>query len=179
MQDDSGKPGNIDIRVVAPEQIFSTLDPSPFRSRDLDSDAEEYIVACARELPKNAPIRINIHLADRLRSGHNEAEVAEAVRNYFRYRAESTKAELKELFRLGWRYLAVGAPILIGCLVASQALKASGAGGAFERVIEESLVIVGWVANWKPIEVFLYDWQPLRRRMKIFRRLGDAQIAFA
>jgi hypothetical protein len=25
-------------------------------------------------------------------------------------------------------------------------------------VIEESLLIFGWVANWRPIEIFLSDW---------------------
>ncbi|MGA7532679.1 MAG: hypothetical protein WCB50_13625 [Pseudolabrys sp.] len=24
--------------------------------------------------------------------------------------------------------------------------------------MQESLIIVGWVAIWRPIEIFLYDW---------------------
>ena len=33
-------------------QLFNTLDPFPFKERDLDSDVEEYIVGWARELPR-------------------------------------------------------------------------------------------------------------------------------
>lgn len=171
--------GVIEIRIDGPDQLFSTLDPSPFRSRDLDNDAEEYIVASARELPKNAKICLRMHLSNPGQSKLREPEIAEGISNYFHYRAQITMAELKELFRLGWRYLAIGAPILVACLVASQSLKSAGSGTPFDRVIEESLIIVGWVANWKPIEVFLYDWQPLRRRLTLYRRLRDAEIRFA
>jgi hypothetical protein len=34
----------IEIRIEEISQIFHTLDPFPFRKRDLDKDAEEFIV---------------------------------------------------------------------------------------------------------------------------------------
>ena len=40
---------------------FHTLDPFPFRDRDLDREAEEYIVGWARELPLTQSIKIVIH----------------------------------------------------------------------------------------------------------------------
>jgi hypothetical protein len=43
-------------------------------------------------------------------------------------------------------------------------------------VLEESLIIVGWVANWRPIEIYLYDWLPIRRRIKLFRRIAAAPV---
>jgi len=48
--------------------------------------------------------------------------------------------------------------------------------GPLARAFEESLIIVGWVANWKPIETFLYDWWPLRRRRDLYRRLQNAAV---
>ena len=32
----------------------------------------------------------------------------------------------------------------------------------FVEVFREGLLIVGWVAMWRPLEVFLYDWWPIR-----------------
>jgi hypothetical protein len=32
------------------------------------------------------------------------------------------------------------------------------------------------VANWKPIEIFLYDWWPLLRRRNLYRRLSEASV---
>ena len=44
------------------------------------------------------------------------------------------------------------------------------------RLIEESLIIVGWVANWRPIEIWLYDWLPIRRRINLNRRIATAKV---
>jgi len=33
-------------------QLFSSLDPSPFHDRDLDRDAEDYIIGSAEEAPR-------------------------------------------------------------------------------------------------------------------------------
>ena len=40
----------IEIRIDEIAQLFHSLDPFPFRERDLDKDAEEFIVGWAREL---------------------------------------------------------------------------------------------------------------------------------
>ena len=171
--------GVIEIRVSKIDQLFNTLDPSPFHARDLDNDAEEYIIAWAREFPQTARIRIVIHVTD---SGSTPVDVealAEALTNYFRYRATMIKADLKEIFRLGWRYLSVGFPILLICLSASMVLEAELGRSPPSRFVEESLIIVGWVANWKPIETFLYEWWPVWRRLKLYRRLESAVVEVA
>ena len=36
-------------------QLFNSLDPSPFHERDLDQDAEDYIVGSAKRLPASIP----------------------------------------------------------------------------------------------------------------------------
>ena len=51
----------IELRVKEIAQLFHTLDPFPFRERDLDREAEEFIVGWARELPVDQLIRIVVH----------------------------------------------------------------------------------------------------------------------
>jgi hypothetical protein len=48
--------------------------------------------------------------------------------------------------------------------------------GPFARRMQESLVIVGWVVIWRPIESFLYDGMPLVRRRKLYRRLAASKV---
>ena len=50
-----------------------------------------------------------------------------------------------------------------------------GAGSA-ARILSEGLIIIGWVANWRPLEIFLYGWWPLARRRKLYQRLADMPI---
>ncbi len=51
----------IEVRVDQIAQLFHTLDPFPFREKDLDREAEEYIVGWARELPTKVPFKIIVH----------------------------------------------------------------------------------------------------------------------
>lgn len=55
--DDKNAHNLIEIRVNGIAQLFHTLDPYPFRDKDLDREAEEYIVGWARELPRNRPFK--------------------------------------------------------------------------------------------------------------------------
>ena len=43
----------IEISLSRLSQLFNSLDPSPFHERDLDHDAEEYIVGSAEEIARS------------------------------------------------------------------------------------------------------------------------------
>ena len=78
-------------------QIFHTLDPFPFRERDLDKEAEP-IVSWARELPRDRPLRIVVHLPEAQALLPEAREIGAAI---LRYRARIIGAHLNELFRVG------------------------------------------------------------------------------
>lgn len=90
---------------------------------------------------------------------------------------ESMARRRRSLMREGRQYLAVGIAFLFACGVAGYfALRALPPPiGLF---VDQGLLIVGWVANWKPIEIFLYDWRPLRRDESLFAALGRMEIGF-
>jgi hypothetical protein len=166
----------IELRLDAVDQLFSSLDPFPFRNRDLDKDAEEFIVDWARELKDKAPPGIVIHLPDDALAGVDAGEIQDAIRRYFLYRAELIGSDLKQLFRVGRRALLIGLLMLGFCLTLGRLLQIGSAPTDITRFLQEGLVILGWVANWKPLEIFLYDWWPLAERRALYRRLGGADI---
>ena len=166
----------IDIRLSEIGQLFNTLDPSPFHERDLDADAEEHIVGWARELPSHAGLELRLHLPREEAAKARERDVGQAVCNYFGARAEWEASELRELFRRGWHYLPIGLLVLAACLTLSQLVKHTLAEWPLSNVLAEGLVILGWVANWKPLEIFLYDWWPLKRRRDLYMRLQAAKV---
>ena len=143
MTQGNSKAGVIEIRIRELAQLFDSLDPSPFNERDLDSHAEDYIVSWARELPAEIPLRIVVYLpADKTRLAQEQG-LASAFAHHFDYRRTVMQHELKELFRMGWRYLAVGVPVLFICFGASQLVRATLGPGAIARAMEESLIILG------------------------------------
>ena len=61
-------------------------------------------------------------------------------------------------------------------IIASQSVAANLQPRPLGKVIEESLLIFAWVANWRPIEIFLYEWWPIARRRDLYRRLAVAKV---
>ena len=116
-----------------------------------------------------------MHL-EKLPEGHDAKRLAEeAVHNYFAYRARLNHLEFKRLMKQGRMSLAVGLLFLLACLGAINlfALKQPGTLPGF---ISEGLTIAGWVAMWKPMQIYLYAWWPLRRRGQIFEKLSRMPV---
>ncbi len=166
----------IELRVERTHQLFHTLDPFPFPERDLDKDAEEFILSWARELPRSGPIRIIIHLPVKEAQSTEAKGLDESIHSYFRGRVRAVSLDLKESFRIGRLSLMIGIGVLMLCMLASQAVRRNPSFSSMAPFLEESLVILGWVANWRPIEIFLYDWWPVVRHRNLLRRLSKAEI---
>ena len=167
---------SIELRVDEIVQLFDTLDPFPFPERDLDAHAEEYIVGWARELPREGPISIIVHFPGTPAQKKAAKDLGAAFARYFTYRAGVIQRDLNELLRIGRRSLLIGATILVSCLILAHTVAGLIVELPFKRLIEESFLILGWVANWRPLEIFLYDWWPLQRRRDLYRRLAAAKV---
>jgi hypothetical protein len=171
--------GIIELRVEEIAQLFDSFDPFPFRERDLDKNAEEYIVAWARELPRDQNLKIIVYAPDSELRTDAAYQLRPALTRYFAYRAEVTDRDLNELFRVGLTSLMIGAGVLAACIFVARVLTTIKGYDDIRRFIEESLIIFGWVANWRPIEIFLYDWWPVARWRDLYRRLAVAEIEIA
>ena len=166
----------IELRVDNIAQLFHTLDPFPFRERDLDREAEEFIVGWAREFAADRAIRIVVHFPETEAQTKAARELKEAFRRYFSDHANASQREIKELFRIGRRSLGIGVTILMICLLSAHLVGGYLTDPPLRRLVEESFLILGWVANWRPLEIFLYDWLPLARKRDLYRRLAAATV---
>jgi hypothetical protein len=41
---------------------------------------------------------------------------------------------------------------------------------------ELGLQIAGWVAMWRPLEIYLYDWWPVRSDQRLLERLARMKV---
>jgi hypothetical protein len=166
----------IKVHVGELNQLFNAMDPAPFRERDLDPNAEAFIVDWARELHHDRPLALVVHLDRQAGTEDAAAILKDAVREFFKQRALATRRRLRQLFKVGRRSLVIGlvvvaASVLMGNLLA-EALNESRLG----VVLRESLLIGGWVAMWRPIEVFLYEWWPIRAEARLHDRLSAMPV---
>jgi hypothetical protein len=165
---------SIELRVQELAQLFNSMDPTPFHHKDLDRDAEEFIESWALAFPQDSRFHITVHLA-RMPPEDPTALVAEAIHNYFDYKSELARREVRVLLLEGRTGLMIGIGFLALCLLGAEAL-ARFATGTFLKVLQESLTIGGWVAMWRPMQIFLYEWWPLVRRSRIYRSLSRAPV---
>ncbi len=182
----------LDLRVSELRQIFDAMDPAPFRERDLDPKAAAYIVGWAEETPKDQPLALVVHLgaprpgqwtgaplpeAQPSATAGDAALLGEAVREFFRGEAAGRRRDLAQLFRTGRISLVIGLAFLAGTVAAAEILDGLIAQYSWAGLVKESLVIGGWVALWRPMEIFLYDWWPIRARARLYDRLGAIQVS--
>jgi len=161
----------IEIHVADVKQLFHSLDPTPFRERDLDPKAEEFIAGWARELHTNVPLGLRVH-ADRETEPDDTKVLQGAVRDYFAVRAEATRKRLRQLFRTGRVSLVIGLTVVAGSIIIGDVVESMLRESQWGSVIRESLLIGGWVAMWRPLEIFLYEWWPIRDEARLFDRLS-------
>ena len=161
------------LREVA--QLFNSMDPTPFHHKDLDPDAEEFIESWAREFPPDSRFHLHFHFERLPEQGDATGLVTEAIHNYFQYRAEQTHRDFRQLLREGRTSLGIGIAFLGLCLIVANAIGRLAAGPSID-VVRESLMIGGWVAMWRPLEIFLYEWWPLARRRRTYRNLSHAHV---
>lgn len=164
----------IEVRLRELAQLFNSLDPSPFIDRDLDADAEEFIVSWAREHPPQGELELLIHLAEKP-DAERAAGVEEAVHHYFASRAAIKERELRQLLRRGRASMAIGVVFLAACFTLGAVLRPMFP-ARWGEFVELGLHIVGWVAMWRPLEIYLYDWWPIRGDLRLLRRLARMKV---
>jgi hypothetical protein len=101
--------------------------------------------------------------------------VEDAVRHYFAKRAEIKRLDLGQLMRRGRLSLCVGLVFLATCLLLSQLAAKLGSDPA-TQILREGLTIGGWVAMWRPLEIYLYDWWPLFEDRRLLDRLARIRV---
>jgi hypothetical protein len=102
--------------------------------------------------------------------------IVEAVRGHFIYEGEQVERRLREHVRRGQMILGVGLTVLVVFLTLA-GLTSSLPIGPLREILREGLVITGWVAMWRPLEVLLYDWWPLIDERRQVRRILAAPVS--
>jgi hypothetical protein len=165
----------IEIRLQVVRQLFHTLDPAPFHEKDLDENAAAYLLEACDEAGGGRPLRLVVHLPASEAQSESASTLREAINNYFAYRERQQRKNLMKLLRYGAVSLAIGLLFLMACIALRRALIAHTL-LVDQSIVDEGLLILGWVAMWRPIEVLLYDWWPLARRRALLRRLAVVPV---
>jgi hypothetical protein len=165
----------IEIHLSDLKELYNSLDPTPFHKRDLDPEAEEFIASWARDMPRDVPLGLLVHLDGAVPGNANDV-VHGAVRDHFAREAHERRRRVRQLFRVGRISLVIGLAVVAGSVIAGDLIESMMQENRFGSIIRESLLIGGWVAMWRPLEIFLYDWWPIRSEARLFDRLSEMTV---
>lgn len=160
---------NIYVRDLS--QLFNSLDPSPFWDRDLDREAADFIEGEFSDKLSADAWNLYVHAHG---DGTSPADLQTAIENYYGRMASSARRALRDhLWSSQWTLvggvlvflLSMGLRTLLGHLL-----------GRLPQILDEGLIILAWLALWRPAEMLLYGWMPLRRRQRLYERLTGIRV---
>ncbi len=166
----------LELSIDDPMQLFNSMDPAPFHERDLDSDVVDYIVEWAQEVASDAPLGLVVTLYHDSAPERGAGLICDAVHKSFQRRALAKRRALKRMLREGRISMVIGIAFLALAIFVSDYLGGMITNKNYAWLLQESVVIGGWVALWHPLNIFLYDWWPIRAERRLFERLGAMQV---
>ncbi len=165
----------IEVHIEELSQLFDSMDPSPFHKRDLDRNAAAYVVSSAQDLPARIRVALVLYVDTPAGIADEGRAVGDAVREYFAREAAYARHRLNQLLRRGWVSLAIGIAFLAVAFTAS-AFVTRMVAETVVPLVRESFLIGGWVAMWRPLETFLYDWWPIAGERRLYDRLRSMPV---
>jgi len=164
------------LRVREIDQLFNSMDPTPFLNKDLDPAAETFIETWAAAYPTRSSFHLTIHLEHWPQEETRIDTLTRAIHNHFSYKAEVSRKVLTRFLQQGRVSLLIGIGFVSLCLFLADMIGNLGTQSVHYNIARESLTIVGWVAMWRPLQIFLYDWWPLHRQVRLYQSLSVAQV---
>lgn len=164
----------IDLRIHSLAQLYDAMDPAPFHDKALDPRAEDWILSCAREHAAHEDLVLRVHGPEALRA--HLPEVTAAVHAHFGLLLQTAERHGRQRLRVGRATLLLGLAVLVACLLLRTLVPATDS--AFVEALREGLLILGWVALWRPVEILLFErWESRQERQRL-RALARAPVVF-
>ncbi|MCV2353356.1 hypothetical protein LNV09_04200 [Paucibacter sp. B2R-40] len=157
-------------------QLFNSMDPAPFHKRDIDPKAADYIVDWAREVPAGQSLSLIVHLGQLSNDADDTQMLRGAMHDYFARRAVAMRKKVRQLLRTGRISLLIGLAFMALMMVLGEAVFTVFKHAAYATLLKESLMISGWVALWRPAEIFLHEWWPMLGEARLYDRVSQINV---
>ena len=165
----------IEIRIRSLTQLLDVLDPAPLHESALDRNAESYVLGCAGRHRPTEPLRLVVHLPESLRAHTDDA--TNAIHEHFRRTHAQGERNFRRRMRIGG-FALVAASGVLAASFALRSLLSNVEGQALIEGLGEGLLILGWVAMWRPVEILLFEHWESHLDHAMLERLASVPIEF-
>lgn len=162
--------GNIDA-------LFERQHVNPFKQpQALDSGMQQLYRRLWLE-PRRG-VLLKLYLPETALKDVSTGQIRDAIGKYCTFMKHVADNHYRMLLLEGLRALPVGIFFLGLCLTLALLIQELDIFPHLARFfVKEGLYIIGWVGMWKPMEIFLYEWWPFRRQMRVYRCMSELEIS--
>jgi hypothetical protein len=167
----AGGTATVSVHVRELAQLFNSLDPAPFWDRDLDRAAAEFIEDEFRDKQSADVWHLHVHV---LEGDTSATDLQRAIESYYGRMANSARLAMREHLRLGRIALGGGLGIFLLSMGARDIL--GRLLGHLPVMLDQGLIVLAWLALWRPAEALIYGWVPFYRNRRLFERLAGIKV---
>ena len=163
------------LRFDSLQEFLTTQNFHAHRQRYLQPEWEEWLVQEAAMLPKNSGLYLRVELpaseiiaADKLQ---------EIIHLHFISLEQKAEREKKAALLQGYKYLAIAIFFLLLMTMGYNLIDYYAPDNNYSNTMQDALIILGWVAFWRPAELLLYDWHPFKTSAALMKRLSALSVS--
>ena len=161
----------LEIEVHSVDQMLDG--DSPLVAQTINEDVVEALWGQARRYKGYGPFEIEIKVPEE--DVDRGEEVRDRIQEYFCHEVQDAGLEIRDLLRTGWQCLLVGLAAATPVILLSEYL-AHTYDERLPEFISRGLIVLAWVALWRPAELLLYEHLPVRKRRKLAQALIEAPL---
>jgi len=164
----------IDLQLDKYNDVYSEWDFSPIFNRDLNEDLTQYLMECANEIPLKYKIVVRFFILNQEVDNLREAKSTLSFRNYFTYQLRKVKNKRLEVLGDILKSLLLG----VGLLVLSSYVSQNSNMPSFGSILEQGLLIGGWVMIWEMFSATFFRMSRINRRLRLIDRLVKSEVQY-
>jgi hypothetical protein len=178
----------LQFRFGSMKQLFDSEDPRPLPLTELSESAENALFGYADEYLASKPLAFEIDLpAKEIPPGKGDL-VAGAVQQHFSRRIPDLVHDLVLIRREGFYSLALmlGTFMVAGLFITLSLPTILGLTSLTPETVTPQVVLIiligfiimiaNWVTFWATIEIFIYDYRNLYRKIRIYRKISGIPV---
>jgi hypothetical protein len=169
-----GSTVDLTLTLRSVQQLLLSPEAVPFATGRIRPDAETFLVDQLRKGPRGHRMRLVVIIpATELRRAR---DIGSTIHEHFALRHDQVNQQITDTWRVGRRSLLLGIVLLTLVLACVDAAGRFIGEGPLSRSVQEGLTILGWVALWRPAELLLHEWRPLREQARLFADLQHLEV---
>ena len=155
------------MEIAGPAALFEAPPSDPLAPDFARSTGMERILAQLAALSARECARARLVVRLPAVAPGDAARIEAAIRRYAAVRRADLALRRRALRREGVQTLWLALAFIALCVVLALLLGALGGTGLVADLLRDGLVIAGWVALWRPLDLLLFETWLLRREKRI------------